>query len=390
MLFAALGLGASLVSSYVHYSVLENPAFSSFCDVSATVSCTQAYLSGYGSVFGVPVALTGVLFFGFILLLASLSGRRTSHASQSAPAYIFALSTAGLAFVAYLAYASFFVLRSVCLLCAITYVATIALLVVSRRATTVPMKSLPGRVARDLRALASNPVALTLCALFVIGAASVVGAFPKQHTAEPTAEASSAPPLTADQRAEIARWWDMQPKVDVPVAANGARVLMVKFSDYQCPGCGATYMAYAPLIEKWTRTGRFQFALEDFPLEPECNAAVHSIVHGASCEAAAAVEMARQRHDGSDARLESWLFTHQEPMLSPDDVLKAAREIAGIEDFAAEYQQALAHVRRAADMGAALAITRTPTFFINGRKLEGGQDPRVIDAVIELEMARGE
>jgi protein-disulfide isomerase len=251
------------------------------------------------------------------------------------------------------------------------------------------MKTLPGRVARDFGALASSPIALTVCALFAIGAVSLVAAFPKEHPGGPTAEASSAPPLTAEQRSQIARWWDMQPKVDVPVAANGARVVMVKFSDYQCPGCGATYTAYAPVIAKWTKTGRFQFVLEDYPLEPECNATVHSVVHGASCEAAAAVEMARQRHDGSDARLESWLFTHQEPMLSPDDVVNAAREIAGIQDFAAEYRQALVHVRRAAEMGAALRISRTPTFFINGRRLEGGQDPRVIDAVIELEMARG-
>jgi protein-disulfide isomerase len=113
-------------------------------------------------------------------------------------------------------------------------------------------------------------------------------------------------------------------------------------------------------------------------------------VHGASCESAAAVEIARQRQDGSDAKLESWLFTHQEPMLSLDDVVKAAKDIAGIQDFAAEYEQALARVRQGADMGAALGITRTPTFFINGRRLEGGQDPRVIDAVVELEMSRAQ
>lgn len=390
MLFAALGLGASLISSYVHYGVLQNPAFSSFCDVSARVSCTQAYLSAYGTVLGVPVALTGVFFFALILLLASLGGRRTPHLRESAPAYILALSTVGLAFVAYLAYASFFVLGSVCLLCAITYVATLGLFIVSARATTVAMTSIPGRAARDLRVLASSPIALTISALFVIGAVSVVAAFPEEHSAGSVAEAPGAPALTAEQRAEIARWWELQPRVAVPVAANGAKVLMVKFSDYQCPGCGATYTAYAPLIDKWTRTGRFHFVLEDYPLEPECNAAVHSVVHHASCEAAAAVEMAREKHDGSAARLESWLFTHQMPMLSPDEVVEAAREIAGIQDFAAEYDHALVHVREGADMGAALGITRTPTFFINGRKLEGGQDPRVIDAVIELEMSRAQ
>ena len=64
LLFSLLGLGASLTSTYVHYNLLIDRSFSSFCDVSATVSCTQAYLSSYGSFLGVPVAVGGVFFFG--------------------------------------------------------------------------------------------------------------------------------------------------------------------------------------------------------------------------------------------------------------------------------------------------------------------------------------
>ena len=70
-------------------------SYSSFCDVNATVSCTQAYLSPYGSFLGVPVALAGVFFFALVLRIAALSGRKTPQAGESAPAYIFALSTVG-------------------------------------------------------------------------------------------------------------------------------------------------------------------------------------------------------------------------------------------------------------------------------------------------------
>ena len=41
-----------------------------------------------------------------------------------------------------------------------------------------------------------------------------------------------------------------------------------------------------------------------------------------------------------------------------------------------------------AGMGVMLGVKSTPTFFINGHMLPGGQDPRVIDAVIDLEMKR--
>src|SRR5437762_13431915 len=93
MAFAALGLGAASASSYVHYHLLTDPSYSSFCDVNATVNCTQAYLSSYGSLFGVPVALFGVFFFTLVLLLAGVGGRPASPVRDAIPSYIFALST---------------------------------------------------------------------------------------------------------------------------------------------------------------------------------------------------------------------------------------------------------------------------------------------------------
>src|SRR5215203_1433616 len=102
MVFALLGLGASSVSSYVHYNLLTKPEYSSFCDVSATVSCTSAYTSRYGSFMGVPVAIAGVVFFVFVLALVGAAGRPGSPASENVPGYVFAMSTIGLAFALYL------------------------------------------------------------------------------------------------------------------------------------------------------------------------------------------------------------------------------------------------------------------------------------------------
>ena len=56
IVFALLGLGASSAATYVHYNLIHNPDYSSFCDINATVSCKAAYLSQYGSLAGVPVA----------------------------------------------------------------------------------------------------------------------------------------------------------------------------------------------------------------------------------------------------------------------------------------------------------------------------------------------
>ena len=390
ILFALLGLGASLTSTYVHYNLLVDRSFSSFCDVNATVSCTQAYLSPYGTFMGVPVALAGVFFFAVVLALAALSGRKTPQAGESAPAYIFALSTIGLAFALYLGYASFFILHAVCILCVTTYVAIIAIFIISGGATSVPMTSLPARAGRDLKTLVASPAALIVAALLAVGAISFKMVFPKETAAEAAAQApADFPPLTDQQKAEVEKWWDVQPKVDVPVPSDGAAVLMVKFNDYQCPPCRQTYEAYGPLLAKWAQTGKFKFVLKHFPLDAECNGAAPGGPHPAACEAAAAVVMARRKNDGSAEKLEHWLFAHQgPPILTPEEVKAAARDVAGITDFDAKYPSTLIEVKNDAGMGAMLGVKSTPTFFINGHMLPGGQDPRLIDAVIDLEMRR--
>ena len=48
-LCAAAGLLASIAASYVHYHILFDPTYPSFCDVSATVNCTEAYTSRFGT-----------------------------------------------------------------------------------------------------------------------------------------------------------------------------------------------------------------------------------------------------------------------------------------------------------------------------------------------------
>ena len=390
LLFSLLGLGASLTSTYVHYNLLIDRSFSSFCDVNATVSCTQAYLSSYGSFLGVPVAVGGVFFFALVLAIAALSGRKTPQAGESAPGYIFALSTVALAFVLYLGYASFFVLHTVCILCVTTYVSVIAVFLVSGAATSFPMATLPKRAGRDVRTLASSPVALAIAALFVVGAVSVIAAFPKEQAADQAAAHAPAefPPLTAEQKGDLEKWFDVQPKVDVPISPEGAKVLMVKFNDYQCPPCRQTYEAYGPLLEKWTKTGQFKFVLKHFPLNSICNGGSGS-VHPAACDAAVAVVLARRKNDGSAEKLEHWLFSHQgPPLLTPGEVKAAAKDVAGIGDYDAQYAGALLEVKNDAGMGVMLGVKSTPTFFINGHMLPGGQDPRVIDAVIDLEMKR--
>ena len=381
LVFGAIGLIASSISSYVHYKILTDPSYTSFCDVNPAVSCTQAYVSRYGSLWGVPVALFGVLFFVLVLLLAGLAARKTSAAQDTAPGYLFALSTIGLAVVFYLAWASYVQLHTFCLLCATTYVAVIGIFILSAGATTTPMTTLPRRAGRDIRSFLTSPVALVIALAVVAAVALGVAWFPRERTAA-ASETPAYPPLTDQQRADIEKWWAVQPKVELPISNEGAKVLVVKFSDYMCPACRQTYEGYKPVLGKYLSGGQVRYVVKHYPLEAECNPKAPSN-HYASCEAAAAVIMARAK--GTAQTLEQWIFSNQ-PTLTPDVVKKAARDIGGIQDFDAQYPKALEEVKADAALGGTLDVSSTPTFYINGRKLPGQTitPPQYFDYLIEV------
>jgi protein-disulfide isomerase len=168
------------------------------------------------------------------------------------------------------------------------------------------------------------------------------------------------------------------------VPADGARVLVVKFNDYQCPACRETYMQYKSILAKYQAQypGQVRFVTKDFPLEAECNA---GSVHPSACEAAAAVRMAREKNKGE--ALEEWLFAHQEAM-TPQMVKEGLKEVANVSDFDAQYPKILEEVRADAAMGRALDIKATPTFFVDGIKVQGGLRPMYFDALIAYELKK--
>jgi protein-disulfide isomerase len=208
--------------------------------------------------------------------------------------------------------------------------------------------------------------------------------FPKEGSRAAEQAQQAYPPLTDQQRADIEKWWDLQPKSEVPIPADGAKVLIVKFSDFQCPGCRSTHEAYKPLFDKYVATGQVKYVLKHYPLESECNPSINGN-HFASCEASAAVVMANSK--GLADKMTDWLFANQ-PSLSPGVVKEGAKEVAGITDFDARYAAALQEVRADASLGNLLQVKQTPTFFINGRRVVGGVAPPAIEALIELELKR--
>lgn len=119
-LLAVIGVVVSSVSLYHHYGT----SATRYCDFGQNFNCDIVNRSVYSSVFGIPVALIGVI--GYLLLAALATVYR---AKAETPALLLATSTVGLGFALYLTYIEAYVLGVWCIVC-LTSLTTIVLITV--------------------------------------------------------------------------------------------------------------------------------------------------------------------------------------------------------------------------------------------------------------------
>jgi len=393
LVLTLVGLSSSIASVYVHVQLLRQPGYVSFCDVNATVNCTEVYQSRYGSVAGVPVALFGALWYAGVMVL--LAGSRWGWPSlrESAVAYIFVLGVAGLGSVIYLAYASLVILKAVCAMCIITYVAVTGVFLTSGARISFPMTTIPRRCWQDVRSAMASPPAIAVVLVFIMSSTAAIAFMPRHGELK----ASPAPQASGDRTSEFIRFWESQPRVQVPVPAEGASVVIVKFSDYMCPGCAQSYLDYKEILARYRTQypGEIKFITKDYPLERECNANLQRDMHAAACESAVAVRLARLKGRG-DA-MEDWLYTRNQA-LTPPIVRQAARDIGGVPDFDEQYQSVLNQIKSDIALATILGIMKTPTFFIGHRepgkdtilyiRQEGPLPPQYFDLALQYELKK--
>jgi vitamin-K-epoxide reductase (warfarin-sensitive) len=103
-----VGMVVSSISLFHHYGSSK----SSFCDFGNTFNCDMVNRSIYSTVFGIPVALIGILGYALLLGLATVYRDKKDGAMM-----LLVASVAGLGFAIYLTYIEGFVLGVWCILC---------------------------------------------------------------------------------------------------------------------------------------------------------------------------------------------------------------------------------------------------------------------------------
>jgi uncharacterized membrane protein len=359
---ALVGLGLSVAALVVHYRLLTDPSYVSPCSVNATFNCTDAYLSQYGSIRGVPVAFGGVIWFGLVAALVAFA--QTERPTSTAAHYVLGLSAIGLAVVAYFAYISFFVLGQGCPLCMGTYASVLGIAALSKFATSGSFGGLVTHLGDDVSSLPSRPAGFALGVLVLGAAAWGALNFPTERSvaaAAPAAAGSGAD--TADFRTRFTEAWNKMPRTNLGIPADGAAVVVAKFNDFACPICRQAEDLYAPILRQFeaSHPGKVKYVFKDYPLNMSCNVHMQRTLvgHEGACYAAAAFRAAQARNKADEFL--AWMWANQG---APADTVRTnAMRILGLSgsEFDAEYTKYLPAIRQDVADGYALNITGTPT-----------------------------
>jgi len=147
---------------------------------------------------------------------------------------------------------------------------------------------------------------------------------------------------------------------------------LVEYGDYQCPFCADALPGVKRILSRYG--DRVLFVFRHFPLVSQ---------HPRAWRAALTAECAGVQ--GRFWPMHDHLLGHQHD-LSDEDLATHARAL-GLDMAAYERDlrdaELAAHIREDALGGLRSGVLGTPTFFVNGRRLEGGFRPDELEAAVE-------
>ncbi len=160
-----------------------------------------------------------------------------------------------------------------------------------------------------------------------------------------------------------------------------ARVTLVEFGDFECPNCRALEPILKDAFEKY----KVRIVFKDFPLEQ---------VHPWAKTAAIGGRCAFKQSPEAFWKLHDTIFGNQDA-INPENVWDKLVEYAGQAGLNTDAfksclssPDALKEVEANQQDGLGLNVNSTPTVFVNGRPVVGG-DPAALAQLIEFELAQG-
>jgi protein-disulfide isomerase len=163
---------------------------------------------------------------------------------------------------------------------------------------------------------------------------------------------------------------------DIVEGSPSAAITIIEYASMTCSHCAEFHEETWPLLKaKYVDSGKAKFILREFPLDPLAAA-------GFMLARCAGPDKRDALIDRLFAQQNNWAF-----VAAPIDSLLAQVEQAGMSqsDFEAclNNRELYDSVKKTRDAAARLAVVSTPTFFVNGRKLDGALTIAEFDQVLQ-------
>jgi len=171
---------------------------------------------------------------------------------------------------------------------------------------------------------------------------------------------------------------DLQPSFGTP----GAPVVLVEFSDFECPMCKEeAKMLRDNILSNYPTQVRFYF--QEFPLDQ---------LHPWARAGAIAGRCVFRQNANAFWDFHDWIFAHQDE-IKPENLKDKVLEFAKDKKLDAlqltrcmDNKETEAEVNKSMEKGKEVGVGATPTLFINGRRLVGRADWPTLRSIIDYEI----
>jgi len=280
---------------------------------------------------------------------------------------------------------SLFIIKSLCSLCAITYLVTIGLVTFSVLLLKKldPSKGIFTTMKENLFPEIKKKF-LTYTIIFI--GFFACGLFVGKYNSKQTSLASSKDMIQAGIQA-----YEKAPSVNINLEGvpftgdEKAPIVIVKYADYNCGHCMHTSHILTSILAEFS--GLVKVYYKNFPLDGNCNRLMQRKTPDASsCIAASASHCADKQKKFLPFYRALYLDTEQGVRHSPNSVLKIAQDLGlNIKNFQAcmSSSEVANLIAKEVDEADKLNIQSTPSLFVNGKPLApGSPDPQFLRELI--------
>ncbi|MDG0816526.1 vitamin K epoxide reductase/DsbA family protein [Bdellovibrio svalbardensis] len=351
----------------------------SVCNINEVLNCDAVTASRFSSFLGLPIALWGVATNLILLCFLGLTRYNLTQDRAKTSRYAFILSALTVIASVVMGTISLTAMKNLCIFCITAYFLSIVGFVTTWL----------GAEKVNLRNISDDIKDLFVTDRWALGyfIAVPVIAFLANLMYLESHGLSDIEKIANDK----VIYWQSSPQQNFDLttglslqAGNSEPIMtIVEFADFRCPHCKHA----VPSLHAFTNSHPdVKLIFKPFPLDGTCNDAIKGGGDGISCGLAIAVMCAEQINK-SGWKAHNYFFDNQMDIIQAQNLeknLEAVSPVIGItkEDLkkCVEGPEVKAMVIKMANEGAAAQIQGTPTVFVNGRVLNGGQLLPVLDA----------